>query len=55
MKKKIVSMMLVVAMVASMAVGCGSKSNSGSSDKKSDKGETITFMLLIGLFRLMIS
>ena len=28
MKKKIVSMMLVAAMVASMAAGCGSKSDS---------------------------
>ena len=31
-------------MVASMAVGCGSKNDSGSSDTKSDKGESITFM-----------
>ena len=38
MKKKIVSMLLVAAMVASMAVGCGSKNDSGSSDTKSDKG-----------------
>ena len=44
MKKKIVSMLLVAAMVASMAVGCGSKNDSGSSDTKSDKGESITFM-----------
>mgnify|MGYP003368919507 FL=1 len=44
MKKKIVSMLLVAAMVASMAVGCGSKNDSGNSDTKSDKGESITFM-----------
>ena len=37
MKKKIVSMLLVAAMVASMAVGCGSKNDSGNSDTKSDK------------------
>lgn len=43
-EKKIVSMLLVAAMVASMAVGCGSKNDSGSSDIKSDKGESITFM-----------
>ena len=44
MKKKIVSMLLVAAMVASMAVGCGAKNDSGSSDTKSDIGESITFM-----------
>lgn len=44
MKKKIVSMLLVATMVASMAVGCGSKNDSGNSDTKSDKGESITFM-----------
>lgn len=44
MKKKIVSMMLVAAMVTAMAVGCGAKSNSANSDKKSEKENSITFM-----------
>ena len=34
MKKKIVSILLCVAMVATMAVGCGSKSDSDSGDSK---------------------
>ena len=32
MKKKLVSVLLCVAMVASMAVGCGSKSDSKSKE-----------------------
>ena len=55
MKKKIVSMLLVAAMVASMAVGCGSKNDSGSSDIKSDKGESITFMAPDWAIHLMIN
>lgn len=46
MKKKIVSMLLVVAMVGTMAAGCGSKNNQKES-KKSDK-KSITVMVESG-------
>ena len=38
MKKKIVSILLCVTMVAAMAVGCGSKD--GGSDSKSESGDS---------------
>ena len=38
MKKKIVSILLCVTMVAAMAVGCGSKG--GGSDSKSESGDS---------------
>lgn len=40
MKKKIVSILLCVTMVAAMAVGCGSKD--GGSDSKSESGSPKT-------------
>lgn len=43
MKKKLVSVLLCVAMVASMAVGCGSKSDSKSKESDSDGKTTLTF------------
>lgn len=46
MKKKIVSLLLVVAMVGTMAAGCGSKNNQKES-KKSDKN-SITVMVESG-------
>lgn len=38
MKKKVISVLLCAAMVATMAIGC-SKSDSGSSDDKKDSGD----------------
>ena len=43
MKKKLVSVLLCVAMAASMAVGCGSKSDSKSKESGSDGKTTLTF------------
>ena len=43
MKKKIVSVLLTTAMVATLAAGCGS-SDSGSSDSgSSDRGKEMTY------------
>ncbi len=36
MKKKLVSLMLVAAMAATMAAGCGSNNGNGGNDKASD-------------------
>lgn len=44
MKKKLISTVLVAAMVGGMAVGCGAKKNSADSDKGSEKKQPITFM-----------
>lgn len=44
MKKKIVSMLLAVAMVSTLAVGCGGGSDdSGSDDSGSSSGDSITY------------
>lgn len=37
MKKRVLSVLLCVGMIASLVVGCGSKSGSGDSESKSDK------------------
>ncbi len=48
MKKKIVSMLLVAAMVASMAVGCGSKNDSEIATQSLIKENPLHLWRLIG-------
>ena len=45
MKKKLVSVLLCVAMVASMAVGCGSKSDSKSKESVQMGRTTLTYLV----------
>lgn len=53
MKKKLVSILLCVTMVAAMAAGCGSKKESGGSTASGDKpysGETLTVLYMSGVY-----
>ena len=54
MKKKVVSLLLVTTMVASLAAGCGDSSSSGDGTEKTgkkvetvDDGHTLTALSLI--------
>ncbi|MEF9998980.1 MAG: substrate-binding domain-containing protein [Lachnospiraceae bacterium] len=47
MKKKVLSVLLCAAMVATMVMGCGGKSDSGTADKKEEKAGDKTKVILI--------
>ncbi|MEF9941938.1 MAG: substrate-binding domain-containing protein [Lachnospiraceae bacterium] len=47
MKKKVLSVLLCAAMVATMVMGCGEKSDSGTADKKEEKAGDKTKVILI--------